>query len=160
MFTMRVTPKISDSPAARKNSDEAFARPFRAWIRNTSIDRLLLLRPQPPHFAVRRQDRSAVDIAEIDHGALAALHRGLADPGAHGALVVDRAVLHRAGGRVELQAAERADQLLGVGAAGLGDAGGERLHGDIADDRSEARIVVEALLVGRHELLVRRRVDL
>ena len=30
---MRVTPKISDSPAATRNSDEALARPLRNWIR-------------------------------------------------------------------------------------------------------------------------------
>jgi hypothetical protein len=38
MLTIRVTPKISDSPAERKNSDEAFARPFRPWLSRTSGD--------------------------------------------------------------------------------------------------------------------------
>jgi hypothetical protein len=42
MLTMRVTPKMSDRPAARKNREDAFARPFRAWSRKTSADSLLL----------------------------------------------------------------------------------------------------------------------
>ena len=29
---IRVTPKISDSPAATRNSDDAVARPFRNWM--------------------------------------------------------------------------------------------------------------------------------
>jgi hypothetical protein len=30
---MRVTPKMSDSPAETRNSDAALARPFRSWMR-------------------------------------------------------------------------------------------------------------------------------
>src|SRR5262249_49159066 len=39
--------------------------------------------------------------------------------------------------------------------AGLGDAGSERVHGDVADHRTEARIIVPALLISRHEGRVR-----
>src|SRR5438094_67437 len=144
MFTMRVTPKMSDRPADKKKSDEAFARPFRAWTNRTSSGSLLLRRPQLPHFGVGRLHLRAVDVAELLHRAAALLHRGLADPGAHGALVVDGAVHHGPGRRVDAQPGESADQLLGVGAAGLGDARGERLEGDVADERAEPRIVVEA----------------
>src|SRR3954466_4626762 len=106
MLTMRVTPKMSDRPADRKNSDEAFARPLRAWSSNTSSDSLLLRRPHLPHFGVGRLHRRAVDEVEILHGALAVLHRGLPDPCAHGALVVDGAVRDRSDGRVQLEARE------------------------------------------------------
>src|SRR5207244_950556 len=160
MLTMRVTPKISDSPADRKNSDEAFARPFKAWSARTSSGSLLP-RAQLPHFGIARLHRGAVDVLDVDHRALALFDRDLAHPGAHGALVIDRAISHRPGRRVDPQVGERRDQLLGIGAARLGNARGDRLHRDIADERTEARIVtVEALLVGRDERLVCRRVDL
>src|SRR5437870_4252268 len=159
MLTMRVTPKISDSPADRKNSDEAFARPFKAWSARTSSGSLLP-RAQLPHFGIAWLHRGAVDVLDVDHRALALFDRDLADPGAHGALVIDRAISHRPGRRVDPEVGERRDQLLGIGAARLGDARGDRLHGDVAHQRAEARIVVEALLVRGDERLVRWRVDL
>src|SRR6185295_2842891 len=127
MLTMRVTPKISDRPADRKKSDEAFARPFRAWSASTSSGSLLLRRPHLPHLRVGRLHRSAVDIAEVLHRALAVLHRGLADPGAHRSLVIDAAIHDGARRRIDAQPGESGNQLLGVGAAGLLDPFGERL---------------------------------
>src|SRR3954467_5669490 len=99
MLTMRVTPKMSDRPADRKNSDEAFARPLRAWSRNTSSDSLLLGRTHLPHFGVGGLHGRAVDEVEVLHGALAVLERGRPDPGAHGGLVVAEPVRDEAGGR-------------------------------------------------------------
>src|SRR5581483_8414892 len=159
MLTMRLTPKMSDRPADRKKSDEAFARPFRAWSARTSSGSLLP-RAQLPYFRIRGQHGRAVDVLDLDHRALALLDRRLADPRAHGALVIARAVSDRARGRVDLEIRERGDQLLGVGAARLLDAGGERLQRDIADQLSEARIVVVALLICGDERLVLGRVDL
>src|SRR5437868_8387526 len=121
MLTMRVTPKISDRPAERKKSEDAFARPFKAWTNRTSSGSLLLRRPHLPHFGVGRLYRRAVDVAELLHGADALLDRGLADPGTHRALVVDGAVHDRARRRVEVQSRECGHHLLGIGAAGLGD---------------------------------------
>src|SRR4051812_4365209 len=160
MLTMRVTPKISDRPADRKKSEDAFARPFKAWTNRTSSGSLLLRRPHLPHVGVGRLYRRAVDVAELLHGPGALLDRRLADPGAHRALMVDGAVHHRSCRRVHAQSRERGHHLLRVGAARLGDAGGERLERDVTDERAEARVVVEALLVGGDEALVRRRVDL
>src|SRR2546423_7189146 len=108
MLTMRVTPKMSDRPAERKKSDEALARPFRAWSARTSSGSLLP-RAQLPHFGVGRLHRGAVDVLDVDHRALALFDRDLADPGAHGALVIDCAISHRPGRRVDLQVAERRD---------------------------------------------------
>src|SRR5438067_4922382 len=159
MLTMRVTPKMSDRPAERKNSDEALARPFKAWSARTSSGSLLP-RAQLPHLGIGRLHGGAVDVLDFGHRALALLDSDLADPGAHGALVIDAAISDRPGRRVDLEVGERGDELLGVGAARLGDARSERLHGDIADEGPEARIVVEALLVGGDERLVLGRVDL
>src|SRR5581483_6713596 len=159
MLTMRLTPKMSDSPADRKKSDEAFARPFRAWSARTSRGSLLP-RAQLPYFVIRGQDRGDVDVLDVHHRALALLYRGLADPRAHGALVIARAISDRAGRRVDLQVGEGAHQLLGIGAARLLDAGGDRLQRDVADQRAEPRVVVVALLVRADEGLVFRRIDL
>src|SRR5918911_1214060 len=90
MLTMRVTPKMSDRPAARKKSDAAFARPFKAWSANTSSGSLFP-RAQLPHDVVGRLDGSTVDVLEVDHRALAVLHGRLPDPRAHRALVIDAA---------------------------------------------------------------------
>src|SRR5919201_606039 len=159
MLTMGVTPKMSDRPADRKKSDEAFARPFRAWSARTSSGSLLP-RAQLPYFGIRGQDRGAVDVLDVDHGALAFLDGRLAHPGAHRALVIARAKSDRPGGRIHLQVGERADELLRVRAARLRNPGGDRLQRDVPDERSEARIVLVALLVRGYERLVLGRVDL
>src|SRR5919109_3271742 len=94
MLTMRVTPKMSDRPAERKKIDEAFARPFKAWSARTSTGSLIP-RAQLPHFGIGRQHRGAVDVLDLDHRAFALLDGGLADPRAHGALVIARAKSNR-----------------------------------------------------------------
>src|SRR5256885_4844160 len=160
MFTMRVTPKISDRPADRKKSDEAFARPFRAWSASTSSGSLLLRRPHLPDLRVGRLHYRAVDVTEVLHRPLAILDRGLADPGAHRPLVIDPPIHDWARRRIDAQAGESGNQLLGIGAAGLLDAFGKRLDGDVAHERAELGIVIEALLVGAYEGLVFRGRDL
>src|SRR5690242_3281232 len=146
MLTMRLTPKISDSPAERKKSDDALARPFRAWSAKTSSGSLLLRGPHLPHFRVRRLHCSAIHVLEVHHRALALLHGGLADPRAHRALVIDGAERERACRRLDFQPGECGHKLVRVGALRLGNAGGERLHRDIADQRPQARIVAIAFL--------------
>src|SRR5690349_1815167 len=159
MLTMRVTPKMSDRPAARKKREAAFARPFKAWSANTSRGSLFP-RAQLPHDVVGRLHGGAVDVLEVDHRAFAVLYGGLADPRAHRALMVDRAVGDRPGGRIYLEAGERGDQLVGISAARLGDASRERLDGDVADERTQPRIVVVTLLIRAHERFVLRSIDL
>src|SRR3954464_15155789 len=100
MLTTRVTPKMSESPADRKKSDEAFARPFKAWSARTSSGRLLP-RAQLPYLGIGGLHRGAVDVLDVHHGAAALLYRELADPRAHGGLVIDAAIGHRAGRRID-----------------------------------------------------------
>src|SRR3954462_11730216 len=122
MLTMRLTPKISDRPADRKKSDEALARPFKAWSARTSRGRLLP-RAQLPHLGIGGLHRGAIDVLDLGHRPLAFLDGDLAHPGAHGALVIDRAVVPRPGRLIPLQIGEGADQLLRILAARLGNAG-------------------------------------
>src|SRR5262252_507749 len=91
-FTMRVTPKMSDNPAATRNSVEALASPLRNWM---SSEDMLLRRSELPHLCVGRQELHAVGVAPRGHHAFAVLLRGAADVGAHGRLVVQRAVGYR-----------------------------------------------------------------
>src|SRR5207237_5033827 len=135
MLTMRVTPKMSDRPADRKNSDEAFARPFKAWSARTSSGSLLP-RAHLPHFGIGRLHRGAVDVFDVDHRAAALFERDLADPRPHGALVVDRAVRARPGSRVGREGGEGRADLLRLGAARLGDARRERPQGDLSQARA------------------------
>src|SRR5262249_52681952 len=93
-FTMRVTPKMIDSPEATRNSVEALARPFRNWRRSSSIDRGgrqrpspsspidaaggSALRPQLRGLRRRRQQIVAGDIFPVHHDAFAVLDVGAA----------------------------------------------------------------------------------
>src|SRR4051812_2730178 len=126
-LTTRVTPKMSDSPDATRKSVEALARPFRNCA--TKLDmaprraRRLFRRPQLPHLGVGRLDLRTVHVAERGHDAPAVLQRQAADESAHGRLVIERAVGDAAERRVDGEALHRRDQLLGVGAARLGDGG-------------------------------------
>src|SRR5882724_11338431 len=63
------------------------------------------------HLGVGRQHAGAVDIFEVAHGALAVLQRDLADIGAHGGLLVAGTVFERPERAIDLEAAERRDQL-------------------------------------------------
>src|SRR5690349_20226383 len=101
-FTIRVTPKMMDSPEATRNSVEALARPFRNWRSSSSIyrdggaaapvavvtDRCSARRPQLGGLRRRRQQIVAGDVLPVHHDALAVLDVGPADEHAHGRLVV------------------------------------------------------------------------
>ena len=69
------------------------------------------------------------------------------------------AVFERPERSLHLEPAECRDQLVGVGRSRLGDAGGERVDGVVADHRAQPRIVVPAFLICGDKRLVRRRVD-
>src|SRR5262245_42998929 len=129
-FTMRVTPKISDNPAATRKSVEALASPLRNWM--TSED-MLLRRSELPHLCVRRQELRAVGVAPRGHHALAVLPRCATDIGAHGRLVVERAVGYRTEGSIDPEIFHRRDELLAVGTPRLADRGDGGHDGGVAD---------------------------
>src|SRR5215831_18149662 len=155
-FTMRVTPKMSDNPAATRNSVEALASPLRNWMTNEDM---LLRRSELPHLCILRQEPGAVRVAPRGHHALAVFHGGPADVRAHRRLVVERAEGYRAERRVDPETLHRLDQLLAVEAPRLPDRRGGGHHRGVADDRSRPRVVVPALAVGVEEAPVLRRVD-
>src|SRR5581483_2443835 len=157
-LTTRVTPKISDSPEAIRNSVDALASPFRNCA--TKLATVLFGGTQLSHFGVARLHLRAVDVPEGGHDALAVLHGEASDVGAHRRLVVDRAIRDAAERRVDLQLLHRLDQLLRVGAARLRDRRRRALHRRVADDRAEPRVVVVLLAVGVEEALVLGRPDL
>src|ERR1051326_7776391 len=65
MLTMRETPKISDRPAATRNSPEAVESPLTAWNRNALSDMTAQgLDPLPTMFAGR--GRNAADWVQFD----------------------------------------------------------------------------------------------
>src|SRR5471030_1798926 len=116
---MRVTPKISDRPADTRNNDEAPASPFRSWMRREERVTPSVGGPHLLHLFVARQGILAVDEAPALHVALAVLDADLADKGAQGRLMVERAIGDRAERRAELQARHRRHQLLLVQRTGL-----------------------------------------
>src|SRR5690348_17373285 len=79
-LTTRVTPKISDSPEAIRNSVEALASPFRNCA--TKLATVLFGGAQLSHFGVARLHLRAVDVPEGGHDALAVLHGEASDVGA------------------------------------------------------------------------------
>src|SRR5687768_3469212 len=160
-LTMRLTPKISDSPAATRNSELAPASPFRNCSRTAaSLNPAVSLLPQRADLLLGGLDLRPVDVAPVDHRAAAAFPGELADVGAHRRLVIERAPDDRPERRLHLQTLERFDQLLCVGGPGFADRVGHRIHRGVADHRALARVVLPALLVGVAEALVLRRVDL
>src|SRR5436190_22107091 len=96
---MRVTPKISDSPAPTRNNDEAPASPLSSWTTNPEIS---MGRPclrscsgrgaQLLHIVVGRQVLRAVVVLVVDHRARAIAIGRLADIRAHRRLVIERRV--------------------------------------------------------------------
>src|SRR5687768_8781196 len=111
-LTMRVTPKMSDSPAARRNSELAPASPFRNCSRTAEpLTGLLLLRAQLADFLVSGLELRPVGVAPVDHHAPAVFLRKLADIGAHGRLVVDAAPHDRPERRLHLEPLQRLDEL-------------------------------------------------
>src|SRR5262245_17561300 len=115
-FTMRVTPKISDSPAATRNSVEALASPFRNWM---TTEDMLLRGTEFLHLGIDGQIVGPVRVLPRGHHPLAVFHAGAADVGAHGRLVIERAKHDAAEGCGDAQALHRLDQLLAVGASRL-----------------------------------------
>src|ERR1051325_372202 len=135
MLTMRETPKISERPAATKNSPEAVESPLTAWNRNALSDMAARVKPsgcdvrrerversrsgsvrlrgpELLHLGVGRQHGRAVDILDVAHGALAVLQRDLADIGTHGGLVVAGAIGERPERAVDLEARASRHHLL------------------------------------------------
>src|SRR5581483_5404872 len=177
---MRVTPKTIVSPAAMMKSDDALARPLSActrrkdgsgkrWPRCLPLpmpgeawgEGVQLLLPCGLHLGVGEEVLGAVLVLPILHGAALSLPGGLADPGAHGRLLVERADGHGAdrGGELEI-ALEGGDQLLRVGGAGLVEQVAHHVADGIAEERAQPRRVVEFGAVGIDEGLVRRLGDL
>src|SRR6185437_16889194 len=72
-------------------------------------------RAQFPDFCIGRHHRSAIDIFEVDHGALAVLERDLADEATHSRQMIDAAIDERAERAVDFQIFEGCDQFFGVG---------------------------------------------
>ena len=106
------------------------------------------------HLGIGGERAGAIDVLEIDHGAVAVLQSDFADESAERRLMVAGAENKWPEGPVHLEAAEGVNELFGVGGAGLSDAGRERFHGQVANDRTEPRIVVVALLISGKESLV------
>src|SRR5687768_850850 len=159
-LTMRLTPKISDSPAATRNSELAPASPFRNCSRTAaSLNPAVSLLPQRADLLLGGLDPGAVDVAPVDHRALAVFLRELADVRAHRRLVVERAPYDRAKRGLHLQALQSLDQLLGVRRLRLAHGIRDRVDRGIADDRALPRVILPALLVGITEALVLRRID-
>src|SRR5581483_966649 len=102
-------------------------------------------------LGIAGQNGGTIDIFEIHHRAFAALERDLADVATHRRLVIARPIDEGPEWTVDMQALECLDQLFGIGRLRLGDTGGQRLHGHVADNRAEPRIVVIFLLVGVDE---------
>src|SRR5215475_1971284 len=167
-FTIRVTPKISDSPTATRNSVDALASPFRNWMRAEATAQGRTGASQRPRgnprartrlfagtdlldLGLGRQELRAVGVRPRGHHALAVLHADPTDIGAHRGLVVERAVRDPAERRVDLEALHRRDELFIVEAPRLL----HRRHcghdGRVADHRTEPRVVVPPLLIRGEE---------
>src|ERR1700710_1610683 len=78
-LTMRVTPKISDSPAATRNCDDAPASPLSSWTRkpekvmSRARARRSIGRAQLQHLGIGRLELGAVEVDVVCHHALAAV---------------------------------------------------------------------------------------
>src|SRR5690606_2125397 len=127
---MRLTPKMSDSPTATRNNEDASARPFRpCTIRVESVISAARYRKQSSRRSfgrggspllddfIRWQDRRAIHIADIGHDAFAVLHSPRTHVGGHGRLVVLRTIRDWPERRDDLQTTECLDQRLGIGGA-------------------------------------------
>src|SRR5215472_19204871 len=159
-LTMRVTPKMSDNPAATRNSEDALARPLTNWMRRAERVRASLLRRTVrPHPVVRRQIVGAARVLRVDHDALAVLHGDPPNVRAHRRLVIERAERDLAERRIDDEPLHGRDQLLGVGGARLANRRCSGHHRAVADDRALTRVVFELSLVGVEEALVLGRVD-
>src|SRR5436190_3958711 len=131
-LTMRLTPKISDRPAATKNKELA----PRARSRTAAGRRSRSLLAQRADLLIGGLVLRAIRVMPVDHHALIAFPRELADVGAHGRLVVERPPQDLAEGGFHLQPFEGGDQLVGIERAGLPDAVRDRVQGAVADHRA------------------------
>src|SRR5215813_1157722 len=112
-----------------------------------------------PHLSFREQVLGAVLVLPILHAAHLAVSGRLAHPGAHGALVIERANCERTCHRSELEVLQRRKQFLRVGGAGLGNEIAQHVAHRIAQKRAEAGCIVELGAIGVDEGLVRRFAD-
>ena len=110
-------------------------------------------RSQLFHLGIGGERAGAIDVLEIDHGAVPVLQGDFANESAERRLMVAGAESKWPEGPVHLKAAEGVNELFGVGGAGLSNAGRERFHRQVANDRTEPRIVVVALLISSKERL-------
>src|SRR5258706_5285395 len=118
---MRLTPEMSDRPAATRNSELGLASPFRncSRIAEPLTRCAALLFAQRADLWLRRLECCAVGVAPVHHHAVAVLLRELADVRAHGRLMIERAPDNGPERRRHLEALEGLDELFGVGRAGL-----------------------------------------
>ena len=98
----------------------------------------------------------AVEEAPVNQHAAAVFLAECADPGADRRLVVAGAHVDAAERALEVQPAKALDERLGVERTGAGDAGGDRLEADVADERGGTGRDPEAAALGAHEGLVLR----
>src|SRR3984893_13081451 len=136
------------------------ARTTRCWVsqsartnrRTGSIHRCG--RTQLPDLVIARLNRCTINIFEILHGAFAALERDLTDISSRRGLLIDGAVFERSERAFQLEPTEGRDQLVGIGCARFRNPCSKRLHGDVTDQRTKARMIIPALLVDIEEGLV------
>src|SRR6185503_2999412 len=160
-LTMPLTPKISDSPDATRNSELAAASPLRNCRRTAAaLKPAASLLPACADVLVGGLYVGAVGVAPVHHRALAAFLRELADVCTHRRLVIERAPDDGTKRSLHFQALQRFHQLFGVGGLRLADRVRHRVHGGIADHRSLPRVILPALLISVAEAPVLRRVDL
>src|SRR6185295_19949308 len=113
---MRLTPKMSERPAATRNSELAPASPFRNCSRTAELlTPASSVFPQGADFLVGGLEFAAVGVAPIHHDALSVLPGELPHVRAHRRLMVDGAPDDRAERRGRLETLQRFHQLLGVG---------------------------------------------
>ena len=86
-----------------------------AYLRRKSSIRC---RSQLFHLGIGGERAGAIDVFEIDHGAVAVLQSDFADESAQRRLMVAGAENKRPEGAVDLEAAESVNELFGVGRAG------------------------------------------
>src|SRR5215472_1520438 len=108
---------------------------------------------------VRGKIIRAVGILPVDHDALAVLYGDASDVGAHGRLMVGRAVADASEGRVDHQSLHGGNEFLGIGGTSLADRRRCGHHYAVADDRSLPRIILVLGSVGVEKPLVLGRAD-
>src|SRR4051812_12360202 len=125
---MRVTPKITVSPADIRNSETDPERPVRSWLTTKLIAfvglNLSRAWPERPDLLISRQVGSAIGIMPVDHNPLAVAHCRLSHEGPQRPLVIQRPVRCGTKRRVEGHPAEAIHQPVDGQRSGAGDPGG------------------------------------